>query len=124
MSAVSEELPPRRIASSTPAQVDPDSAVAEQLTLMNSLAEGEISGAAFATGWLAARNRAMAEGERTRGALDRVLTDVFYALEDYVIDPALREPGDLPDHELTSRVRAALDTLRSLEAPPPDSQVL
>lgn len=48
---------------------------------------------------------------RPGDAVDRVLTDALYDLEDYTADPNLREPGDLSDGELTSRIRAALDEL-------------
>ncbi|MEV4244107.1 hypothetical protein AB0J63_11915 [Streptosporangium canum] len=49
--------------------------------------------------------------------MDRVLTEVFYDLEDYAADPSLREPGDLSDGELTSRIRAALDELGPADGP-------
>ncbi|WP_371785160.1 hypothetical protein [Streptosporangium subroseum] len=111
MLAVSEEFPPRHPPASTPAEVAPGSGVAEQLSLMGALARGELPAAAFAPAWLAAHRRALTGGERVRDALERALLDVFYALEDYAADPSLREPGDLSDEELTSRVRASLGAL-------------
>jgi hypothetical protein len=81
---------------------------------MRALARGDLPAASFAPAWLAARRRALDEGERVRDGLERALLDVFYALEDYPADPDLREPGDLSEEELISRVRASLAGL----APP------
>jgi len=52
--------------------------------------------------------------ERVRERFDRIITDVFYVLDDYVIDPDLREQGDMDDEELTAKVRVALEKLDSL----------
>ncbi len=115
--AVSEEFPPRRMAPSAPDRIAPGSGVAEQLALMRSLTRGDMPAGAFAPAWLAARRRALIEGDRVPDAVDRVLTEVFYDLEDYAADPSLREPGDLSDGELTSRIRAALDELGPADGP-------
>src|SRR3712207_8897826 len=53
--------------------------------------------------------RVLDAGERVREEFDRVLTDIFYLLDDYVIDPDLRDSGDITDEELVARVRAALN---------------
>jgi hypothetical protein len=93
-------------------EVSPGTATAEQLDLMRQLAIGAISAPDFARAWLAARRRALDEGDRVRGRFYNTLTNVFYLLDDYVIDPTLREPGDMTDEELAMRVR---DALRELE---------
>lgn len=100
---------------SRPSQVEPGTGVAEQLELVRRLASGRMSGADFAERWLAARRRALAEGERVREPFDRVLTSVFYLLDDYVIDATLRDSGDMTDDELVQRVQLALRQLDSLE---------
>jgi hypothetical protein len=112
---IARNFPPRWVAWSTPTEVAPGSNIGEQLDLMAALAQGDISAAAFARDWLAARRRALAEGERVRERFDRILTSVFYALDDYVADPELRDQGDLSDDDLISRVRAALYELSTLE---------
>jgi len=81
---------------------------------MRQLGSARISAPDFAKAWLAARRRALDEGDRVREDFDRILTEVFYQLDDYVIDPTLREVGDLTDEELARRVRDALDELDSL----------
>jgi hypothetical protein len=81
---------------------------------MRQLADGRIAAPEFAKAWLAARRRALDEGDRLRDEFDRILTEVFYQLDDYVIDPTLRGAADLTDEELTRRVRDALDGLDSL----------
>jgi hypothetical protein len=81
---------------------------------MRQLAGTRIPAPEFAKAWLAARRRALDEGDRLRDEFDRILTEVFYQLDDYVIDPRLREAGDLTDDELARRVRDALNELDSL----------
>ncbi|MFC4532026.1 hypothetical protein [Sphaerisporangium dianthi] len=123
LAAVAEEFPPRLSAVSSPAEAVPASAIGRQLDLMRSLACGDLDAAGFAPAWLAARRRALTAGERARGTVERALDDVFFALEDYAADPALREPGDLTDDELKALVRAVLgrlgDSPRSTPAPRP-----
>lgn len=99
----------------SPSEVDPGSAIAAQLELMRNLVSGKITGPDFARAWLSARRRALDAGERVRERFDRVLTDVFYLLDDYVIDPGLRDPGDITDEDLVARVREALNDLDSLD---------
>ncbi|MFB9687808.1 hypothetical protein [Amycolatopsis plumensis] len=59
-----------------------------------------------------ARRRADEGDERTGEAVGQALGEVFFLLEDYPIDPDLREPGDLTDAELLDGVRAALEAVR------------
>jgi hypothetical protein len=101
----------------SPSEVDPGSNTAVQLELMRDLVSGKIAGPHFARSWLAARRRVLDAGERVREKFDRVLTDVFYLLDDYVIDPGLRDSSDMTDEELVARVRAALNDLDSLDVP-------
>jgi hypothetical protein len=109
LGAVAERHPPRmRVWSTIP---DPGSAVAEQLALMRALAAGELAAPRFARQWSAAGRRSDDRGERVRGPLAEALTDVFHAVEDYVEDPELRDPGDLADDDLVAAVRSALAAL-------------
>ena len=81
---------------------------------MRRLAGRDVSAPAFATAWLSARRRALDDGDRLLAAFDRILTEVFYMLDDYVIDSSLRGPGDMTDDELTRRVRDALQEVDNL----------
>jgi hypothetical protein len=85
---------------------------------MRDLVSEKIAGPDFAKAWLSARRRVLDEGERVHGKFDRILTDVFYLLDDYVIDPTLRDSGDMADEELVVKVHAALNALDSLDASP------
>ncbi|MEU4250795.1 hypothetical protein AB0F15_25645 [Amycolatopsis sp. NPDC026612] len=116
--AVAGRFPPRAHAWKSPAEVAPGSAVAGQLALMASFARGELSGAEFARSWYAAGRRADERDERVRGMVGWALSEVFFLLEDYPIDPALREPGDVADEELVAGVRTAVESL-SLEGGTP-----
>jgi hypothetical protein len=64
---------------------------------------------------LSARRRGLDAGEHVRERFDRVLTDVFYLLDEYVIDPALRDSGDMTGEERVERVLAALNDLDSFD---------
>lgn len=99
----------------SPSEVAPGSATAAQLELMRDLVDGKIAGPGFARAWLSARRRILDVGERVRERFDRVLTDVFYLLDNYVINPALRGSDDMTDEELIVKVRAALNDLDSLD---------
>lgn len=99
----------------SPAEVAPGSGVATQIALMRELASGKIAGPDFARSWLAARRRVLDAGERVREKFNRMLTEVFYLLDDYVIDPALRDVDDMTDDELVVKVRAVLDELDALD---------
>ncbi|MFF1358619.1 colicin immunity domain-containing protein [Streptomyces sp. NPDC058297] len=58
----------------------------------------------------------MAAGERVGDALGSVLDEVFYTLDDYTIDPAIRDAEDLTDGELQRRVAAAFGKLGDCDA--------
>lgn len=105
---------PKKRSWASPSEVPSDSGVAMQLSLMQDLTAGKISAPEFARSWLSARRRSLNEGERTRERFDRILTDVFYLLDDYVIDPDLRDSEDMTDNELITKVSEALDELQSL----------
>jgi hypothetical protein len=111
LAAVAGRFPPRARAWRSPDEVPPGTATAEQLALMAAFGRGELPGGEFATRWYAARRLACERDERVRDRLAEALHDVFFLLEDYPIDPALREPGDVTDEELETGVRAALDLL-------------
>ncbi|MFB6436911.1 hypothetical protein ACFCVY_09015 [Streptomyces sp. NPDC056411] len=108
---VSKEFPPRKSSWPKPEDVAYDSGTAEQLKLMRSLVNGGMPAPDFATAWLAARRRAMEEGDRVRSPLDAALNEVFSSLEDYSIDPEFKEPEDLTDAELVEQVRGVLDRI-------------
>ncbi|MEU6218861.1 colicin immunity domain-containing protein [Streptomyces sp. NPDC047022] len=88
-----------------------DSHTGRQISLMRALASRSIDGPTFARRWLDERRRAMSVGERLGGALENALDEVFCVLEEYSIDPDLRDPDDLTDEELRDRVAAVLDRL-------------
>lgn len=97
-----------------PDDVDPASHVAEQLRLIDALINGSMPGPDFARAWLAARRESLNAGERLREPFDRALNQVFYAIEDYVIDPELREPEDMTDADLVDRVNTANTVIEHL----------
>jgi hypothetical protein len=74
----------------SPDDVVPGSGVAEQLAVMASFVRGELSGSGFGRRRHAARRRARERDERTGNAVGRALGEVFFLLEDYLIDPDLR----------------------------------
>lgn len=106
---------PGRRAWAAPSEVEVGTGVAQQLALMKALVAGEISAPDFAKLWLAARRRSLDEGERVRDKFERILTNVFYLLDDYAIDPSLRGPGDISDETLKNKVDSALDELSQLD---------
>lgn len=114
LAEVSAEFQPRQTAWTSKSDVAPESATAEQVSLMDSFAAGEISAEDFARSWLAARRQALESRERLREPLSRLLDQVFYALDDYVIDPELRDPDDMTDEQLQAIVREHLTALNSL----------
>ncbi|RAG87451.1 hypothetical protein DN069_01030 [Streptacidiphilus pinicola] len=94
----------RRFEALLPGPPPPPPGVAEQLRLMRELDAGWISVPAFGHAWWRARDA----GEHVREPLQGVLDAVFWALEEYPLDPALREPGDSKDEDVIATVRAAL----------------
>ncbi|OIJ68600.1 hypothetical protein [Streptomyces mangrovisoli] len=107
VAAVAASHPPAHRAWSRPDDVDPDSATARQLALLDAFADGRCGAPDFAHGWWEARRASQARGERIRGALGDLFDQVFMTLEDYAVDPAFAEPGDLDDAGLQAAVRAA-----------------
>ncbi len=97
-----------------PKDVPDESGVGLQIRHMLTFARREEAGPDFARGWLAGRRAALDAGERVRAPLQRILDDVFDVLEDYVIDPNLRDDDDMSDDELSTYVRAALDRMERL----------
>jgi self-protective colicin-like immunity protein len=108
---IAARYPPLHQPWATTREVEPGSAVAEQLDLMTSLVSGEISPQSFASAWMAASRRQQNGGERTHDALGTALHDVFFAIEDYGGGPSLWEPGDLTDDEFLAKVRETLASL-------------
>ncbi|WP_051728688.1 MULTISPECIES: colicin immunity domain-containing protein [Amycolatopsis] len=115
--AVAAEYPPEVRAWARRSEVPADSFVARELAVMESFARGELSGPEFARSWSTAWRLANERRERVRTPFARVLHEVFYLLEDYPIDPALRDPGDTTDEELAAGVREALRQLAAADHP-------
>ncbi|WP_030717344.1 hypothetical protein [Streptomyces sp. NRRL S-237] len=89
---------------------------------MRRLSRAEIEPARFAKQWLDARRLALNENERLAEHLYRALNQVFYALDEYPIDPALREHGDTTDAELlgiVDRTPEWIDGAGDRRRPPP-----
>lgn len=97
-----------------PSEVASGSGIAEQLSSMELFVAGAVSGGDFARAWLRGRRASLRSGEWVREPFGRVLDCVFYALEEYAIDPAQREDGDLTDAALCGIVQDALHGLRTL----------
>ncbi|MFF2195754.1 colicin immunity domain-containing protein [Streptomyces sp. NPDC058157] len=95
----------------TASSVPPDSATGRQLALMKDLSRAAISPQDFAKAWLDSRRAALRSEERLGESLSRQLDQVFYALDDYPIDPALREPGDVTEGELLAAVNDAIEKI-------------
>ncbi|MEV8016794.1 colicin immunity domain-containing protein [Streptomyces sp. NPDC086554] len=112
---VSKEFQPNQVAWASRSDVSAGSATAEQVSLMDAFAANDISGEDFATAWLDARRRALQLRERLREPFSRILDQVFYALDDYVIDPRLRDPDDMTNEQLRMIIRGQLVALNSLE---------
>ncbi|MEU1118416.1 MULTISPECIES: colicin immunity domain-containing protein [unclassified Streptomyces] len=112
--AVAGEARPPQMAWATKNDVAEGSATAEQLALMEAFVANSISGEEFSVAWLDARRRSMRLQERLRESFSRVLDQVFYALDDYVIDPDLRDTDDMTNDQLRAQVRKHLSDLDSL----------
>ncbi|WP_189058455.1 colicin immunity domain-containing protein [Longimycelium tulufanense] len=109
--AIAAQYPPTRRSWKTAQEVEPGSAVADQLTLMTALVTGEISPKSFEMDWYDAWRRERDSGERTHGVLYEALKEMFFFLEDYTADASLREPGDPTDDDLLRAVREVLTLL-------------
>ncbi|MFE6287413.1 hypothetical protein [Streptomyces sp. NPDC057877] len=112
LASVTASHPPGHRAWSRPDDVDPASATAQQLALLEAFTEGTCAAPDFAHGWWDARRTSQTNGERVQGPLGGLLDDIFMILEDYSVDPDLAEPGDLDDAGLQTAVRAAWQDFR------------
>ncbi|MFI0087218.1 hypothetical protein [Streptomyces bobili] len=112
LTPVAAAHPPRHRAWSDAADVDPSSAAAQQLTLLDAFTHGTCTAPDFAHSWWKARRASQANGERLQGALGSLFDHVFMILEDYAVDPDLAEPGDLDDAGLRTAVVAAWEAFR------------
>ncbi len=110
---VAARLEATRPVIASPGDVDPCSVLAGQIRLMEAFASGEVAAPDFARRWLAAR-RARPREELLGEDFERLLLEVFYLLDDYVIDPELRESGDPTDDDLLKGVQGILQRLRLL----------
>ncbi|MEV6617183.1 hypothetical protein AB0N31_25705 [Streptomyces sp. NPDC051051] len=113
--SVAAAHPPGHKAWSRPCDVDPSSAAARQLALLDAFTDGTCGAPDFAHGWWKARRASQANGERVQGALGDLFGQVFMILEDYSVDPGLAEPGDLDDAGLRTAVNAAWVAFRRRE---------
>lgn len=113
LATVAAAHPPDHRAWSRPEDVDPSSAAARQLALLDAFANGTCGAPEFARGWWEARRASQADGERIRGMLGDLFDRVFMILEDYSVDPAFAEPGDVDDTALRTAVSAAWTAFRS-----------
>lgn len=112
LAAVAASYPPGHRAWSRPGDVDPASAAARQLTLLDAFTDGTCGAPDFDHGWWEARRASQANGERVQGALEDLFDQVFMILEDYSVDPELAEPVDLDDTGLQTAVRAVWEAFR------------
>ncbi|MET8447065.1 colicin immunity domain-containing protein [Streptomyces sp. NPDC005209] len=112
---VSMAFQPHQVAWASKSDVAAGSATAEQVSLMESLVADRISAEAFARSWLSARRRALEQCERLREPFSWILDQVFYALDDYVIDPGLRDADDMTNEQLHALVREYLGELDVLD---------
>ncbi|MFF0165165.1 hypothetical protein [Streptomyces prasinus] len=115
LSAVAAAHPPVHRAWSHLGDVEPTSAAARKLALLEAFTDGTCSAPDFAHGWWEARRASQANGERVQGALGALFDQVFMILEDYSIDPNFAESGDLDDAELQTTVRAVWAGFRRSE---------
>ncbi|OLZ58243.1 hypothetical protein AVW11_28480 [Streptomyces amritsarensis] len=114
--AVAAAYAPEHRAASRTDDIDPSSAAARHVTLLDALTAGTCSARDFADGWWEARRASLANGERIQGPLSDLFDRVFMILEDYAYDPEFAEPGDLDDAEVEAGVRAAWEDFRHEQA--------
>ncbi|WP_336081240.1 hypothetical protein [Nocardia sp. SSK8] len=97
----------------SPDDVDYGSAVAEQLTLMETYADGEMTRADFVTEWQSARRLATTNGEQLGKDFAWLLDGVDSEVRDYATDPA-PEPDDPSEDPLRAEVDQARIALGGL----------
>jgi hypothetical protein len=88
-----------------------DSHVGRQLALMRAFAARTVSAEDFARGWLEERRRSLDVHERVHGALSNAVEVVFRTLEDFSIDPSLRDDDDVTPDQLRAVVHEVLTEL-------------
>ncbi|MEV7204744.1 MULTISPECIES: colicin immunity domain-containing protein [unclassified Streptomyces] len=108
---VASDFPPRSRTWKRLEDLPAESHTGRQVALMRDLLSGAVDGPAFARRWLEERRCAMDAGERVGEDVAAALDDVFYSLEDYTIDPSLRDEGDLTDEELRRDVADVVQRL-------------
>lgn len=106
---ISQAFSSRHIAWSRARDIPAGTSAARQVSLMQAFTTGSIGGADFARGWLDARRASRNNGERLRDPLLTAFDQTFSLLEDYSIDPDLRDPDDLSDQELMEAVRETME---------------
>lgn len=99
--------PVRHRAWARPQEVDPASATARMLSLIQAFAQGDCAASEFARGWREAHREARRAGERARMPLTGLLDRVFMSLEDHACAPGPVEPGELDDAALRAAVGEA-----------------
>lgn len=109
LKGISQSFSPRHIAWARAREIPAGTSAARQVTLMQAFTTGSIGGAEFARGWLDARRESQNNGERLRDPLLTAFDQIFSLVEDYSIDPDLKDPDDLSDQELMDAVRETME---------------
>ncbi|WP_367323540.1 hypothetical protein [Streptomyces sp. HUAS ZL42] len=117
LTAVAAAYPAAHRAWPHPSDVDPESAAARQLSLLDEFTRGTRNASDFAHGWRETRRASQANGERIQGSLEGLFDRVLMLLEDYSPDPDLVEPGDLSDTDLQAAVSEAWNAFDGGEHP-------
>jgi len=82
--------------------------LSDYLSLMRRFLAGAITAADFQRSYFALSG---GDEEFRPERTFRALNDLFFALDDFYEDPALRDPGDLDEAQLRARVEATLAVL-------------
>ncbi|MFE3442421.1 hypothetical protein ACFXNW_05265 [Nocardia sp. NPDC059180] len=97
-------------------EVPDDSGIAQQVTLMETYADGEMTRADFVQEWLAARRLSADNGERVHEQLERLLDSVSSEVEDYAVEPPPPEADDPSEDPLRAEVDQARNALGGLQS--------